>query len=68
LNNVSLLYEDHGINFLQTYIQKMSINANFGGLWGDSCAIFVWQIIYIGPSMFGQKQIVRYAFEWLMIS
>ncbi len=38
--NVSLLYEDHSIKSLQTYIQKMSINANFGGLWGDNCAIF----------------------------
>jgi hypothetical protein len=38
--NVSLLYEDHGINSLQTYIQKMSINANSGGLWGDNHAIF----------------------------
>jgi hypothetical protein len=27
--NVYLLYEDHGINSLQTYIQEMSINANF---------------------------------------
>jgi len=26
--NVSLLYEDHGINSLQTYIQKMNISAN----------------------------------------
>jgi hypothetical protein len=38
--NVSLLYEDHGINVLQTYIKKMSISANFGGLWGDNHAIF----------------------------
>jgi hypothetical protein len=38
--NVSLLYVDHHINSLQTYIQKMSINANFGGLWGDNHAIF----------------------------
>jgi hypothetical protein len=26
--NVYLLYEDHGINSLQTSIQKMNINAN----------------------------------------
>jgi hypothetical protein len=38
--NVLLLYEDHGIKFLQTYIQKMSISANYGGLWDDNCAIF----------------------------
>jgi hypothetical protein len=38
--NVSLLYEDYGIMFLQTFIQKMSISANFGGLWGDNHAIF----------------------------
>jgi hypothetical protein len=38
--NVPLLYEDHGIKFLQTYIQKMSISVNYGGLWGDNCAIF----------------------------
>ncbi len=37
--NVSLLYEDHGINSLQTYIQKMSISANSRGLWGDNRAI-----------------------------
>jgi hypothetical protein len=30
--NVFLLYEDHGINTLQTYIQKMSISVNSGGL------------------------------------
>ncbi len=40
------------------YIQKMSISANSRGLWGENCAIFVWQIIYIGPSMFGQKNYV----------
>jgi hypothetical protein len=34
------LYEDHGINSLQTYIQKMSISTNSRGLWGDNCAIF----------------------------
>jgi hypothetical protein len=38
--NVSLLYEDHGINSLQTYIQKMSISVNSRGLWSDNCAIF----------------------------
>ncbi len=38
--NVWLLYEDHGINSLQTYIQKMNISANFGGLWDDNCTIF----------------------------
>jgi hypothetical protein len=37
--NVSLLYEDHGINVLQTYIQKVNISANLGGLWGDNLAI-----------------------------
>jgi hypothetical protein len=29
---------------------------------------FVWQIIYIGPSMFDKKKKVWYAFEWVMIS
>jgi hypothetical protein len=38
--NVSLLYEDHGINFLQNYIQKMSISANSGGLWGGNRVLF----------------------------
>jgi len=38
--NVYLLYEDHGMISLQTYNQKMNISANFGGLWGDNCAIF----------------------------
>jgi hypothetical protein len=38
--NVYLLYEDHGINSLQTYIQKMNISANSRGLWGDNRAIF----------------------------
>jgi hypothetical protein len=38
--NVSLLYEDHSINSLQTYIQKMNVSANSGGLWGDNHAIF----------------------------
>jgi hypothetical protein len=35
-----LLYEDHGIDSLQTYIQKMGISVNSKGLWGDNCAIF----------------------------
>jgi hypothetical protein len=30
--NVFLLYEDHGIKFLRTSIQKMSISVNFRGL------------------------------------
>jgi hypothetical protein len=38
--NVSLLYENYGINSLQTYIQKMNISANFRGLWDDNRAIF----------------------------
>jgi hypothetical protein len=38
--NVFLFYEDHGINFLQTYIQKLSISANLRGLWCDNRAIF----------------------------
>jgi hypothetical protein len=38
--NVSLLYEDHGINPLQTYIQTMSISANSRSLWGDNHTIF----------------------------
>jgi hypothetical protein len=38
--NVSLLYEDHGVIFLQNYIKKLSINANSKGLWGDNRAIF----------------------------
>jgi len=29
--NGFLLYENQGINSLHTYIQKMSISANFGG-------------------------------------
>jgi hypothetical protein len=61
--NVSLLYEDHGINLLQNYIKKMSISANFGGLRVIIVPYFIWQIIYIGPSMFGQKPIVWCVFE-----
>ncbi len=38
--NVFSLYEDHGINSLQTYIQKISTSANSRGLWGDNCAVF----------------------------
>jgi hypothetical protein len=38
--NVSLLYEGHCINYLKNYIKKKSINANFGGSWGDNYAIF----------------------------
>jgi hypothetical protein len=38
--NVSLFYEDHDINFLQTHIQKMNTSANSRGLLGDNCAIF----------------------------
>jgi hypothetical protein len=55
--NVFLLYDYHGINSLQTYIQKMNISANFGGLWGDNCAIFCLANYYIDPSMFGQNKI-----------
>jgi hypothetical protein len=29
--DVSLLYEDHGINSLQTYVDKMAISAKCGG-------------------------------------
>jgi hypothetical protein len=38
-SNVSLLSENHGINVFQTYIQKMSISANFGAFWNDNRAI-----------------------------
>jgi hypothetical protein len=38
--DVSLLYEDHGINSLQTYVDKMAISAKCGGLWDDNGAIF----------------------------
>jgi hypothetical protein len=41
--------------FLQNFIQKMCISANSRGLWGDNHAIVFWQIIHIGPSIFGQK-------------
>jgi hypothetical protein len=34
-----LLYEDHGIHSLQTYVDKMAISAKCGGLWDDSHAI-----------------------------
>ncbi len=32
--------EEHVIHSLQTYVQKMNINANFRGLWCDNHAIF----------------------------
>jgi len=38
--DVSLLYEDHGIDSLQTYVDNMAISAKCGGLWGDNGAIF----------------------------
>jgi hypothetical protein len=38
--DVFLLHEDHGIHSLQTYVDKMAINAKYGGLWGDNPAIF----------------------------
>ncbi len=66
--NVSLLYEDHGINSLETYIQKMSISANFGGLWGDNHAIFCLANYLHRPIHVWSKKIVWYAFERVMIS
>jgi hypothetical protein len=47
--NVSSSYEDHDINSLQTYIQKMSINVNSRGLWGDNRAIFCLEIYLHRP-------------------
>jgi hypothetical protein len=38
--DASVLYEDHGIHSLQTYVDKIDISAKYGGLWGDNCAIF----------------------------
>jgi hypothetical protein len=38
--DVFLLYEDHGIHYLQTYVDKMAISAKCGGLWGDNRAIY----------------------------
>jgi hypothetical protein len=35
-----LLYEDHGIHSLQTYVDKMDISVKYGGLGGDNRAIF----------------------------
>jgi hypothetical protein len=37
--DVFLLYKDHGINSLQTYVDKMAISAICGSLWGDNHAI-----------------------------
>jgi hypothetical protein len=54
--NVSLLYEDHGINPLQTYIKKMNISAILEVYGVIIVQYFVWQIIYIGPSMFDKKK------------
>jgi hypothetical protein len=47
--NVSLLYEDHDINFLQTYVQKMNTSANYRGLLGDNCAIFCLEFFICKP-------------------
>ena len=38
--NPTFLFDDHKITSLQAYIQKMSISANDGGLWGDNRAIY----------------------------
>jgi hypothetical protein len=38
--DVSLLYKDHGISSLQTYVDKVAISAICGSLWGDNHAIF----------------------------
>ncbi len=38
--DVSLLNEDHGIDSLRTYVDKMAIRAKCGGLWDDNGAIF----------------------------
>jgi hypothetical protein len=38
--DVSLLNEDHGIDSLETYVDKMAANAKYGGLWDDNGAIF----------------------------
>jgi hypothetical protein len=38
--DVSLLYKDHGINSLQTYVDKMAISAICGSLWSDKHTIF----------------------------
>jgi hypothetical protein len=35
--DVSLIYEDHGIHSLQTYVDKMAISAKYGGLWAIFC-------------------------------
>jgi hypothetical protein len=56
--NVFLLYEDHGIYIFQNYIQKMSISANFEGLWGFNNAIFYSENYLHSPFMFAQKTIV----------
>jgi hypothetical protein len=37
--DASLLYKDHGIHSLQTYVDKLDISAKYG-LWGDNHAIF----------------------------
>jgi len=50
--DVSLIYKDHGIHSLQTYVDKMTISAKYGGLWGDNHAKFClenysWISIYV---------------------
>jgi hypothetical protein len=69
--NVSFLYEDHGICFLQTYVEKMAISAKFKGLWLENCAICCLANYCIGPplgSICDQKQIVYYVSKKVMIS
>ncbi len=58
--NFFLLYEDHGIIFLQTYIQKMCISANSRGLWGDNHAIFCLANYSHRPIHVWSKTIMRY--------
>jgi hypothetical protein len=51
--DASLLYEDHGIHSLQTYVDKMAISAKYGVCGVTIVQYFVWQIIYKGLFMCG---------------
>ncbi len=61
--DVSLLYEDHGIDSLQTYVDKMAISAKCGGLWDDNGAIFCLANYLQRPIYVWSKNIVWYDYK-----
>jgi hypothetical protein len=56
--DASLFYEDHGINSLRTYVDKMVINAKCEGCDVIVMQCFVWQIIDKRLFMCDEKEIM----------